>query len=71
MWIAHVICSGQECTEELEIVVDTLAELEELNCECGYGFAVLSVAEAELTEVTIATVVPIRREDSHRQQRAA
>jgi len=71
MWIAHVICSGQECTEELEIVVDTLDELEQLNCECGFGFAVLSVAEAELTEVTIATVVPIRREHSHRQQRAA
>jgi hypothetical protein len=59
VWIAHVICSGQECVEELEIVVDTLDELERLNCECGYGFAVLSIAEAELIETRVAEVVPI------------
>jgi hypothetical protein len=60
MWIAHVICSGQACAEELEIVVDTLDELDRLNCECGYGFSVLSVAEASLIEATAAAeVVPI------------
>jgi hypothetical protein len=71
MWIAHVICSGQECVEQLEIVVDTLDELERLNCECGYGFEVLSIAEAELDQVTMAEVVPIGREHSHGERRAA
>lgn len=45
MWIAHVICSERDCTEELELVIESLDELERLNCECGYGFAVLSLAE--------------------------
>ena len=59
MWLVHVICSGPECTEELELVAETIEELEHLNCECGYGFTVLSVAEAELVETRIAEVVPI------------
>jgi hypothetical protein len=48
MWLAHVICSGRDCTEELEIVVEDLAELDRLNCDCGWGFALLSLSEVSL-----------------------
>ena len=48
MWMAHVICSKPDCTEELEVVVVDLTELDELNCECDYGLTVLSISEVEL-----------------------
>lgn len=51
MWLAHVICSGAECPEELEVVIDDLSELDRLNCDCGYGFALLSLSEVELVEL--------------------
>jgi hypothetical protein len=46
--MAHVICSKPDCTEELEVVVDDLAELDRLNCECDYGLMVLTISEVEL-----------------------
>lgn len=48
MWLAHMICSGPECTEELEVVVSELGELDHFNCDCGYGLALLSISEVEL-----------------------
>lgn len=48
MWMAHVICSGRDCTEELEVVISDLDELERLNCECGYGMMLLTLSEVEL-----------------------
>ena len=48
MWMAHVICSGQECTEELEILIDDLSELDRINCGCGYGTMLLTLSEVEL-----------------------
>ena len=71
MWIAHVICSGADCTEELELVIDSLDELDRINCECGYGFAVVSVAEASLVETRIAEVVPLAQRRFDSQRRAA
>ncbi len=61
MWLVHVICSSQACVEELEIVIDTLDELDRLNCECGYGFSVLSVAEASPVELASGDVLPFAR----------
>jgi hypothetical protein len=46
--MAHVICSKPDCTEELEVVISELAELEELNCECDYGLMLLSISEVDL-----------------------
>jgi hypothetical protein len=68
MWIVHVICSGPECSEELELIAESIDELDRLNCECGYGFAVLSVAEAELVPGG-AEVISIVRDDG--EERAA
>jgi hypothetical protein len=48
MWMAHLICSKPDCTEELEVVVSDLAELEQLHCECDYGLMLLSISEVEL-----------------------
>jgi len=48
MWMAHLICSKPDCTEELEVVIEDLAELERLNCECDYGLQVLAISEVEL-----------------------
>ena len=48
MWMAHIICSGRDCTEEREVVIDDLAELDRIGCTCGHGFVLLSVCEIEL-----------------------
>jgi len=61
VFLAHVHCS--DCPEEVEVLVDELDELDGLNCECGYGFVVESIAEAELVSVTPALVVRVRDED--------
>ena len=71
MWIAHVICSGPGCDEELELVAESLEELDRLNCECGYGFAVLSVAEASLIETAGAEVVQLTRDVERAESRRA
>ena len=61
MWLVHVICSGPECTEELELVAESIDELDRLNCDCGYGFTVLSVAEASPVEFASGEVLPFAR----------
>lgn len=42
MWQVTVLCSG--CTEETEVVVGDLDDLEGEVCPCGYSYVVLSVA---------------------------
>ena len=48
MWLAHVVCSANDCYEELEIVTDDLAEIDRIGCDCGHGFLLLSISEVEL-----------------------
>jgi len=43
--LATLICS--DCSEEREVVVNTLDELDGFPCECGYGFVLLRISEAE------------------------
>jgi hypothetical protein len=45
MWQVAVHCSG--CTEESEVVVEALDDVEREACPCGYSFVVLSVASFE------------------------
>ena len=45
MWQVTVVCSS--CTEETEVVVESLDDAEREVCECGYSYVVLSVAEFE------------------------
>jgi predicted transport protein len=48
MWIAHVICSGRDCTEDLEVVIEDLEELDSVACTCGHGYVLLSVSAVDL-----------------------
>jgi hypothetical protein len=48
VWLAHVICSGRECAEEVEVVIDELEELDEMACHCSHGFVVLSISDVAL-----------------------
>jgi hypothetical protein len=47
MFIVHVTCSDQGCAEEIEAVVGTLDEIDDLVCECGCGTVLVSVAELD------------------------
>lgn len=48
MFLVQLICSDEECTEEIEAVIEDLSELDGLVCECGFGTVTLTVAMAEL-----------------------
>jgi hypothetical protein len=48
MWILHLICSDDDCTEEIELVVAELEEAERVGCTCGHSFVLASVSEGEL-----------------------
>jgi hypothetical protein len=48
MWIAHMICSGRDCTEEYEAIIDDLDELDRFGCTCGHAYTLLTVSEVEL-----------------------
>jgi hypothetical protein len=67
--LAKIICSDPECTEEVEIAVELLDELDGLSCECGHGYVLLSVSErAEPGEVVeIATLRSTARPGSTRR----
>ena len=47
-------------------MAESIDELDRLNCDCGYGFAVLSVAEASPVEMGGAEVVEISERRSLR-----
>lgn len=67
--LAKIICSDPECTEEVEIAVEMLDELDGLSCECGYGFVLQNVSErAEPADVVeIATLRGAARPGSARR----
>ena len=43
-----VICADAGCWEEREILVESLEELDEGACDCGYTFVVTRIAEARI-----------------------
>lgn len=45
MLLVKVTCS--DCSEEEELVVDDLDDVDREVCRCGYNFVVLSVAESD------------------------
>lgn len=47
MWLIQVTCSDPACTEEFEVVVDELEEVERVVCACEHGVVVLSVSRFE------------------------
>ena len=46
MLLAKLICSDADCTEEIEIAVRHLVQLDGFSCDgCGHGFVLVSVSE--------------------------
>jgi hypothetical protein len=45
MLLATIICSDWECAEELEVRIEDLDKLDDYACDCGHGFALISVCE--------------------------
>ena len=56
MFIVNVICSDEDCAEEIEAVVETMEEVDDLLCECECGTVLLSVADLD----TGAQVIELR-----------
>ena len=52
MYIARLVCSDEECAEEVTLETASLAELETLVCECGCALAVIGWPEP-LAEVVL------------------
>jgi hypothetical protein len=65
MWQVTVFCSG--CTEESDLVVEVLDDVEREVCRCGAGFVTLAVAsfepvyadEGELVELPSRSDLPL------------
>jgi hypothetical protein len=45
MFLARIVCSDWECAQELEVRIEDLDELDRYACDCGHGFALISVSE--------------------------
>lgn len=41
-----IVCCDSGCWEERELLVESLEQLDEGACDCGYAFVVTRVAEA-------------------------
>jgi hypothetical protein len=68
MLIARIVCSDPRCTEELEVAIDELDELDGFVCECGFGFVLTEVGELRKPG---GSVVSLPKRDRTPQRRAA
>jgi hypothetical protein len=53
MFVATLICSDRVCADEVDVIVDDLAELDFAACECGTLQVVLALAEWEPAPVAV------------------
>ena len=67
MLLARIVCSDRECTEEIEVTVEHLDELDGFTCECGHGFVLAEVSELRED----AVVITLPRRVRARERRAA
>jgi hypothetical protein len=58
MFVARLICSDEDCAEEMVAEAATLRELETLACDCGC--ALLPIAWPDHLDEQVATVVTLR-----------
>jgi hypothetical protein len=56
MLLVNVICSDEDCAEEIEAVVETMEQVGDIVCECDYSTVLLSVADLD----TGAQVIELR-----------
>ena len=71
MLLARIICSDPECTEELELAVELLDELDGLSCECGYGYVTLAVSELAPGDAEVVELRPAGRIRTRAERKAA
>jgi hypothetical protein len=45
MLLARIVCSDPDCTEEVEVAIEHVRELDGRVCECGFGFVLMQVSE--------------------------
>jgi hypothetical protein len=63
MWQLKIVCS--DCAEEVDVVVESLDDVEREVCECGYGYVVLSVASFEAVEIEGGQLIELRPRREH------
>jgi hypothetical protein len=66
MLLARIVCSDPRCTEDLEVAVEDLDELDDFVCECGHGFVLMEVAELRSAGGTLHTL-PVRERSARRR----
>jgi hypothetical protein len=58
MWQLTIVCS--DCSEETDVVVESLDDVEREVCACGYSYVVLSVAAFEAVEIAGGQLIELR-----------
>ena len=66
MLLARIICSDPQCTEELEVAIEDLDELDGFVCECGHGYVLMEVAELRRSGGSLIEL-PARRRAAERR----
>ena len=66
MLLARIVCSDPECTEELEVAVERLDQLDGFVCECGHGFVLIDVSSLREPGGSVISL-PARRPASARR----
>ena len=62
MLLARIICSDAACTEELEVTIESLDQVDRYLCDCGHGFVLLTVSELrEAPARGVVVTLPERR----------
>ena len=46
VWVIDLVCSDDECAQEIELLVTDIGEVDRIACECGCALVTLAVAEA-------------------------
>jgi hypothetical protein len=68
MFLVQIVCSDPECTEEREIAVESLDEIDDIACHCSHGFVAISVSElAEPARRGRVISLPDRRRSARRR----
>jgi hypothetical protein len=68
MLLVAVVCSDPDCAQECEIAVEDLDAVDATVCDCGYGFAVMTVSELDEADPSGSLIsLPKRRPASSRR----
>jgi hypothetical protein len=66
MLLARIVCSDPRCTEELEVTIEEVDQVDDYLCDCGFGFVLMDVAELREAGGTLVAL-PTRRRSAERR----